>query len=132
MGSAALHPNDFIAQHATEQPSDVPTVGHVHLKVGNLDDARRFYVATLGFAITSETDGALFMAAGGYHHHLAANTWNSEGAGQRSTTAGLGSFQVLLPTADEVEDAAQRLSNAGHGVERSDTGLPWPTPGATP
>lgn len=129
MGSAALDPNAFIAEHATEQPGQAPTVGHVHLEVGDLADARRFYVDTLGFAITSEIDGALFMAAGGYHHHLAANTWNSAGAGKRSSSAGLGSFQVLLPTAAEVDDVADRLSAAGYSAQRNGPGLtvddPW-------
>lgn len=129
MGSSPLDPSAFIAEHATPTASGEPVVGHVHLQVGDLDEARRFYVDTLGFEITSEIDGALFMAAGGYHHHLAANTWSSQGAGRRSATTGLGSFHVLLPGADELEDLAQRLATAGHDIVRTATSLsvddPW-------
>lgn len=129
MGSAPLDPNAFIAQHGSEQPAGAPTVGHVHLKVGDLAEARRFYVDVLGFEVTSETDGALFMSAGGYHHHLAANTWSNRGAGARATTAGLGSFSVLAPTDREVDALAERLSAAGVPHEQTTGGLsvadPW-------
>jgi catechol 2,3-dioxygenase len=129
MGSAPLDPNAFITQHGSEQPAGAATLGHVHLKVGDLTQARRFYVDVLGFEVTSETDGALFMSAGGYHHHLAANTWSSQGAGTRSTTAGLGSFSVLVPTGSEIDALGERLSAAGLRHERTADGLtvtdPW-------
>ncbi|QGQ18961.1 VOC family protein [Cellulomonas sp. JZ18] len=131
MGSAPLDPNAFIARHGSASAAGTPTVGHVHLKVGDLTQARRFYVDVLGFEITSETDGALFMSAGGYHHHLAANTWSSRGAGTRSTTAGLGSFSVLAATAGEIDALAERLTAAGLAHERTAAGLsvadPWGT-----
>ena len=69
------------------------------------------------------------MAAGGYHHHLATNTWRTRGAGPRRTASGLGSFRVLLPTAAKVDAVAERLALAGHDVQRDGTGLtvddPW-------
>ena len=132
MGSAALDPNAFIEEHLGADAvatTTTATMGHVHLKVGNLETARAFYVDTLGFAVTANSDGALFMSAGGYHHHLAANTWNSAGAGERSASLGLGSFSVVLPTQADIDDAAQRLTNAGVAFERTDAGLtvadPW-------
>jgi catechol 2,3-dioxygenase len=67
---------------------------HVHLKVGNLDAARAFYADALGFAITNEADGALVMSAGGYHHHLAVNTWGSAGAGAGGARLGLAGFST--------------------------------------
>ncbi|MCG2621994.1 VOC family protein [Arthrobacter sp. I2-34] len=94
MGSAPLDPNAFIAEHLAGQDAGTPDIGHVHLRVGDLDQARAFYADTLGFAVTSETNGALFFAAGGYHHHVATNTWMSNGAGARTSDLGLGSFTV--------------------------------------
>ena len=65
------------------------TVGHVHLCVGDVDSARRFYVDQLGFETTAELGNtALFVSAGGYHHHMAMNTWQSRGAGRRRLTLG--------------------------------------------
>ena len=64
------------------------TVGHVHLCVGDVASARRFYVDQLGFETTAELGGqALFVSAGRYHHHMAMNTWNSAGAGRRRADA---------------------------------------------
>ncbi len=57
------------------------SVGHVHLQVGDIPMAREFYADALGFAVTMQMSGALFVSAGGYHHHLAVNVWNSRGAG---------------------------------------------------
>lgn len=131
MGSAPLDPNAFMAQHQDGDTTGAPTMGHVHLKVGDLDEARRFYVDTLGFDVTSEADGAIFMSAGGYHHHLAANTWGSDGASARTATSGLGSVQVVLPTAADVDALAARLDDAGLTYEHDDLGLtvddPWGT-----
>lgn len=116
MGSDALDPSQFIADNlvgngtAEEEPA---TVGHVHLKVGDLAAAQEFYVDALGFAVTSESDGAIFMSAGGYHHHLAANTWGSAGAGLRDGTLGLAEFTVVLADASELSAAAARLDSAG-------------------
>ena len=66
------------------------TIGHVHLQVGDIAAAEPFYVAGLGLDITRRMPQALFISAHGYHHHLALNTWNSQGAGPRDPTrAGL-------------------------------------------
>ncbi len=96
-------------------------VGHVHLQVGDVPTARTFYVDALGFEVTGEWHGALFVAAGGYHHHMAVNSWRSRGAGPRAATLGLGEVQVVVPEADDVAALAARLR---------DRGLTWEDDGA--
>jgi catechol 2,3-dioxygenase len=129
MGSDPLDPNAFIQEHLGGRPTGDATMGHVHLKVGDVGQAREFYVDTLGFAVTAEADGAIFMSAGGYHHHLAANTWGSAGAGVRPTGLGLGEFAVVLPEASALDGIAERLRLADVAFLRDDTGLmvadPW-------
>lgn len=84
-------------------PPTVASLGHVHLQVGDVDSARDFYVDALGFDETFAMPGsALFVSAGGYHHHMAMNVWNSRGAGPRSRTLGLGVVDILVPTLDEL------------------------------
>ncbi|GAB3043006.1 VOC family protein [Parafrigoribacterium mesophilum] len=129
MGSDPLDPNAFIQEHLGDRPTGDAAMGHVHLKVGDVDQAREFYADTLGFAVTAEANGALFMSAGGYHHHLAANTWGSAGAGVRPAGLGLGEFAVVLPEASELDGVAERLQRADVAFEQDDTGLtvadPW-------
>ena len=129
MGSEMLDPNQFIDEYGDGEASGTATVGHVHLKVGDLAAARAFYADTLGFDVVSETDGALFYSAGGYHHHLATNTWQSAGAGARSTEVGLGAVTVALPDSASVEAVADRLGTAGVEVTRVERGItaadPW-------
>ena len=92
------------------------TVGHVHLQVGDTAIAREFYVKALGFDQTATLGKqALFVAAGGYHHHMAMNVWNSRGAGPREKTLGLGVINVELPDGDSIAQVADRLKF--HGVK---------------
>jgi catechol 2,3-dioxygenase len=73
-------------------------VGHVHLHVGDIEAARAFYVERIGFEVMASMPSALFLAAGGYHHHLGANTWRGEGVGPAPAgTAGLREWTVVLP-----------------------------------
>ncbi|TJY72656.1 VOC family protein [Arthrobacter sp. CAU 1506] len=129
MGSAPLDPNDFIARHLGQTSDGTAAMGHVHLKVGDLERAREFYVDALGFAVTSEINGALFMSAGGYHHHLAANVWSSAGADDRPETLGLGSFAVQLTGPAELDAVAGRLDAAGIDYQRAEGSIavadPW-------
>ncbi|MDO5620775.1 MAG: VOC family protein [Paracoccus sp. (in: a-proteobacteria)] len=74
---------------------DGTVIGHVHLQVGNVAEAEKFYVGELGFDLTSHIPSASFFATGGYHHHLAGNVWNSRGAGKRPADA-LGLAEVEL------------------------------------
>jgi catechol 2,3-dioxygenase len=101
-------------EHLGTTPSNgVPTMGHVHLRVGDLEKARAFYADTLGFAITAETQGALFFAAGGHHHHVTASTWSSAGASDRPDLLGLGGLTVHLGDDAALSAAAGRLTDAG-------------------
>jgi catechol 2,3-dioxygenase len=88
-------------------------IGHVHLKVADIDRALGFYVGVLGFELTQRMPGAAFMSAGGYHHHIGLNTWESEGASPppRGTT-GLYHLAILYPTRAKLADALHRLAEA--------------------
>ena len=129
MGSEPLDPNAFIEEHLGDDAAGTAVIGHIHLKVGNLDDARAFYADTLGFDVVSEAEGALFYSAGGYHHHLATNVWQSAGAGPRSTEVGLGSLTVALPSEADVDRVAARVAAAGIDHEVVERGIvvedPW-------
>ncbi|NMD47306.1 MAG: VOC family protein [Propionibacterium sp.] len=144
MDTLYIDPNGFIGEHLTDAARDLlsteperrsaldgldGTVGHVHLKVGDAELAKRFYVDLLGFELTADVPGAVFVSAGGYHHHMAMNTWRSAGAGLRAPGLGLGRVDITLPDATEVARAAARLR--AHGVQLRDTGAavelddPW-------
>ena len=90
-------------------------IGHVHLNVGDLAAAEAFYNGALGFDVTVRGyPGALFLSAGGYHHHIGLNTWAGEGAPPPPPGArGLRWFEVELPSAADVDAAADRLERAG-------------------
>lgn len=109
MDNAPLDPNAFLRDHLVEQPPRSAEVGHVHLKVGDVPTARAFYVDALGFEVTAEWSGAIFISAGGYHHHMAMNSWGSRGAGARAATIGLGQVSILVPTAQDTDALAERL-----------------------
>ncbi|MCC3265421.1 VOC family protein [Arthrobacter gengyunqii] len=119
MASLALPPQAYFREHLTEEAlADLKTsaagVGHVHLQVGDTATAEAFYVDTLGFERTAGFHGqALFVSAGGYHHHMAMNVWNSRGAGPRRDTLGLGEVLISVPSADDVAGLADRLTVAG-------------------
>lgn len=95
-------------------------MGHVHLRVANLARARAFYVDALGFELQLAFRGsALFIAAGGYHHHLGMNTWESAGAPPLPADAyGLDTYEIVWPDAAGRDAAAERLAAAGYAVTR--------------
>ena len=104
-------------------------IGHVHLKVADLERAVAFYHGVLGFKITARLGTqAAFLAAGGYHHHIGLNTWESQGGSPppRGTT-GLFHTAILYPTRAALADALRRLIAAGieldgasdHGVSEA-------------
>ena len=111
MDTIFLDPNEFLKEHLSESPTDqVKKVGHVHLSVGSIPAAEEFYVKMLGFEKTLNWGGAaLFVSAGGYHHHMAMNTWRSKGAGKRQLALGLGKVEVILESQDQVLEARERL-----------------------
>jgi catechol 2,3-dioxygenase len=109
-----------------DDPMPAGTVmGHVHLKVGDLTTARRFYVDRLGFAVTTDRyPGALFVSAGGYHHHLGLNIWESRGRGPAPEGAlGLAHYTVVLPDTAAVEAVQARLKGAGETVRGIEGGF---------
>lgn len=109
------------------------TVGHVHLHVGNIDQATAFFHTSLGLdAVVWSYPGALFLSAGGYHHHLGVNTW----AGARAPRPGDGDarlleWEIVVPRGEVTEAAARSMEAAGHGVVRDNSGWtiadPWGT-----
>lgn len=127
MATLYLDPNAFLGEHLTdraaagEATTDAATIGHVHLSVGDVATARAFYVDALGFdATASMGDSALFVSAGGYHHHMAMNVWNSRGAGPRMPALGLGRVDLALPDADGLGALSERLRH--HGIQIRDDG----------
>lgn len=89
-------------------------IGHVHLKVADLDRALAFYSGILGFEITQRYGSqAVFLSAGGYHHHIGLNTWESKGGTPPPPgTTGLYHIAILYPTRAELADALERLIQA--------------------
>jgi catechol 2,3-dioxygenase len=106
--------NEFIPINTsrTEAPIDPQTrIGHVHLKVSDLAHSISFYTDILGFEITGRLGTqAAFLSAGGYHHHIGLNTWESAGGSPPpATSTGLYHFAVLVPTREELARALKRL-----------------------
>jgi catechol 2,3-dioxygenase len=95
-------------------------MGHVHLQVASIPDAEAFYHGVLGFDVTTRGyPGALFVSAGGYHHHLGLNTWHSAGSGPAAPgSVGLRSYEVVVPDAAELERVLGRVTDAGLDAER--------------
>lgn len=134
MASLPLHPIDFVEtwyDEALSPEGTTATVGHVHLQVGDIPTAREFYVNKLGFDVILDGGTALFVSAGGYHHHLGMNTWQSRGAGPRAASLGLGDVRVTLPSREDVAELAARLQH--HEIQADDDGHalrfkdPWGT-----
>lgn len=120
MATLALDPNAFLQEHLRDdaRPAGLAEVGHVHLKVGDIAAAKRFYVDVLGFETTARFgDQALFVSAGGYHHHVGMNTWQSRGAGPRTPALGLGQVSLRLPDLDSLAALEDRLRVAEVAVQ---------------
>jgi catechol 2,3-dioxygenase len=98
------------------------SIGHVHLKVSDIERSLDFYCGVLGFELTTRFgQDAAFISAGGYHHHIGLNTWHSAGAGPaRREGVGLFHLAILYPTRRELADALDRLRSAD-----------WPLTGAS-
>jgi catechol 2,3-dioxygenase len=92
-------------------------IGHVHLKVSSIEQSLAFYCGVLGFELQQMYGRqAAFISAGGYHHHIGLNTWESEGGSPPpSGTTGLFHVAILYPTRADLADALKRL--AAHGIE---------------
>jgi catechol 2,3-dioxygenase len=94
-------------------------IGHVHLKVADLERAIAFYHGVLGFEVTQRMgNSAAFLSAGGYHHHIGLNTWESYGGPAPATgTTGLYHLAIVYPTRGELGDALRRLLKAGVALD---------------
>lgn len=137
MDTIHLDPKKFLGEHLHEDKIATAgaltgKVGHVHLQVGDVAQAGDFYVDALGFEPTQTGyRGALFASAGGYHHHVAMNSWHSRGAGPRAASLGLGSLAITVPDRGQLDQVSQRLrerglwmSDDGHTLTTRD---PWNT-----
>jgi len=113
------------------QPNDPPIIagtriGHVHLKVADLDRALSFYCGVLGFELMQQMGSeAAFISAGGYHHHIGLNTWESKGGHPPPAgTTGLYHTAILYPTRPALADALYRVIRAGIALDgASDHGV---------
>jgi catechol 2,3-dioxygenase len=116
----------------TENAKIIPAatrIGHVHLKVADLERALQFYCGVLGFELMQRmSSGAAFISAGGYHHHIGLNTWESkDGRPPPAGTTGLFHTAILYPTRPALADALHRVIAAGipldgasdHGVSEA-------------
>lgn len=97
------------------------TMGHIHLHVADVDAAQAFYCDVLGFDLIQRYGpSALFVSAGGYHHHIGLNTWAGQGAPPAPpASAGLRHFQIVLPDAAALDAVARRLQAAGIAYENA-------------
>jgi len=118
-----------MADQATRPIDPQVRIGHVHLKVADLERALEFYCGILGFTLTQRYGRqAAFISAGGYHHHIGLNTWESHGGSPppRGST-GLFHLAILYPTRASLADALRRITTAGitldgasdHGVSEA-------------
>lgn len=101
-------------------------IGHIHLKVSDLQRSLDFYCDLLGFElITTYGDQAAFISAGGYHHHIGLNTWQSKGAPPApKRSAGLFHTAILYPTRKDLAEILQRLMDTGYPISgASDHGV---------
>jgi catechol 2,3-dioxygenase len=108
-------------------------IGHIHLEVDDVERARKFYSDIVGFAPTAARPGALFMSAGDYHHHLAANVWESRNGPPPSPgTAGLSLMTFELPDEMSLRKLKERLESAGVATNANGQDFdfvdPWQTP----
>jgi catechol 2,3-dioxygenase len=122
---------------ATERFDGLPAgtvMGHVHLRVAEIPRTVAFYRDVLGFGLMAALgNSAAFLSAGGYHHHLGANTWESARAPQAPRGfATLTQATVILPVAEEVDRLADQAARAGHDAEPHDGGVRLRDPSGNP
>jgi catechol 2,3-dioxygenase len=137
MATDPLDFEDLIATAGSERWQGMPagtTMGHVHLHVGQLDEAANFYHAALGLdKMVWSYPSALFLAAGGYHHHLGLNTWAGANAARPTDAdARLVEWRIILPSIADAHATVESLRSAGFAVHEEDDEFvandPWETP----
>jgi catechol 2,3-dioxygenase len=130
-------PLDFASLMATADGEE-PTprvdpglrIGHLHLHVGDVDEAIAFYCGLIGFETQMNLGSAAFVSAGGYHHHLAVNVWRGRNVGEPPAhTVGLRHWTVRLPQRSDVDEVRTRLQQAGVATTDVESGFevtdPW-------
>lgn len=137
-GMDPLDVEGLLAMTAEEHPTPPAApglrVGHLHLHVGSIAEARAFYIGLLGFELQMDLGTGAFASAGRYHHHLGFNTWRGEGASPRPADfVGLREWRIYLPAAGDVEAARARLEAGGvrvgsAGPDAFITADPWGIP----
>ena len=136
MATNPLDLSDLVAAGAGKPWEGMPNgtiIGHVHLHVGDLDGAARFYHEALGLdKVVWGYPGALFLSAGGYHHHLGTNTWAAGAPSATDDDAKLIEWELVLPDAASVAKAAVSIERSGGAIERTPNGTvlardPWGT-----
>lgn len=131
MATEPLDVDDLVQAAGATEWTGMPAgtvIGHVHLHVGDIAAASRFYHEGLGFdRMVWNYPGALFLAAGGYHHHLGTNTWAAGAAPAGEGDARLLEWEVLVPAADDVRRAAESVARVGGAVEGPVARDPWGT-----
>jgi catechol 2,3-dioxygenase len=135
MASNPLDVQSLVAAAAGEQWGGAPSgtaLGHVHLYVRDIDEAARFYHEGLGFdKVVWSYPGALFMSAGGYHHHLGTNTWAAGAPLSTDDDARLLEWEIVVPDTESAAGAGHSLESKGFVVERRGTDVvardPWGT-----
>ena len=128
MFTAPLDLEDLVraapGEEAPRQVGEGLTLGHMHLHVGDIDEAMRFYRDVIGFDSMAELPGAAFVSAGGYHHHLGFNTWQGQGAPPAPADAvGLRYWTLRLDGDDELAQVRARIDAAGIPTEEHPEGL---------
>lgn len=130
MATLYIDPQEYLEKHiALEEKDTEIKMGHIHLKVGNIEKAREFYVNILGFDVTAELPNALFVSVDGYHHHIGMNTWESLGATERSDVLGLKTFSLTFNNKNEYEKIKEKLLENNISFEEKNNLLtlhdPW-------
>ena len=120
MATLPLNTTDLLKEatgKAWKEMPDKTTIGHVHLHVGDLSKAIKFYYEILGLQLTAAIPSALFFAVGGYHHHIATNTWLGTGiAPASSESIGLNHFSIELPSKEELATLVKVFSRRSMAV----------------
>jgi catechol 2,3-dioxygenase len=119
-----LDVDDLVRSAGGERWTGMPAgavLGHVHLYVDDIDKAAAFYHDALGFdKVVWSYPGALFLSAGGYHHHLGTNTWAKGAPGATDADARLLEWEIIVPTRKDAEEAARHVKEAGYEVDQDD------------
>lgn len=127
MGNAPLDHQSLAAAAGSQEQGHYPgmpaatTLGHIHLQVSDIPATVAFYRDVLGFEVTAMWGSAAFMGAGGYHHHIGANTWNSLARPVAPPgSAALRAATIAVPDSDELRRLEERLLSAGHRFDASE------------